>query len=165
MKSEEQIWTGDRCIAPDDPENWGPEWERITRWMMTDLSSPKSKYANGHEAPAGSLSKMQAMARHGCTSPEVFAEIMRRAGVEPVMKNGKFTYWREGEVAAAMRLHSCEGCIHPTLIQAARFLGISVDELERHIRFCGLKNHGGCYDIRDLRYAVSQKTWMGQVRV
>lgn len=69
-------------------------------------------------------------------------------------------------MAEAVRLHSCNGCICPTIARAAAYFGIPEEELKKYVFFSGIKkNNRGNYDIKDLRYAYSQKFWMGQVRV
>lgn len=145
MSDDGEVWTGDRCIAPDDPRNWGPEWERITPMFLAKLKSVKLK----DEPPEGLVSQRDAMKIVGSASPSFLHKIAREAGISYVEKYHK-KFWNPREVEMAAKKYSINGKTMLYKYDAAQYLGITWEQLKQLSRqkFKIAKRH---YSIEEVR--------------
>lgn len=88
---DDEIWLGDRCIAPDDPRNFGPAWERLTFYAPTFIDAMSEKTGTAY------VSLIEAAAILGVSLQRAHAAL-RSAGITYARELLPQRYYYEREV-------------------------------------------------------------------
>lgn len=147
MSDDGEVWTGDRCIAPDDPANWGPEWERISPMFLSNQGTSPRKSRD--YVPDGFCSQKMALQIVGTSRPEILYRIARQKKIG-YRTEGKLHFWNPTELEAAAANYCINGKTTLEAFEAAEHLGITCAQLKQ-LSWEKFKKYRRYYSVDEVR--------------